>query len=187
MYRKKQTNKILIISEIFTSPKIRTLNKLLFLCFLISFNLFSQGDLQSLLKKYNTESVPYIYTDSLQKISKDIILLDGREKKEYKVSHLKGAKFVGYEKFNLKKTIKSLPNKEACIVVYCSLGVRSEDIAEKLKEAGYTNVFNLYGGIFEWKNNENKVVNQKGIETQKVHAFSKEWGVWLTKGIKVYE
>lgn len=161
-----------------------------FICFLFlvfSLNSFSQENLKSLLKKYNTESVPYIFTDSLKKISKDIILLDAREKKEFKVSHLEGAKFVGYERFNLKKTIKSLPNKEACIVVYCSLGVRSEDIAEKLKEAGYTNLFNLYGGIFEWKNNENKVVNQKGVETQKVHAFSKEWGVWLLKGVKVYE
>jgi len=33
--------------------------------------------------------------------------------------------------------------------VYCSLGIRSEVIAKKLKKAGYTNVFNLYGGIFE--------------------------------------
>ena len=38
------------------------------------------------------------------------------------------------------------------IIVYCSIGVRSEDIGEKLKELGYTKILNLYGGIFDWKN-----------------------------------
>ena len=70
--------------------------------------------------------------------------------------------------------------------MYCSSGVRSEDVAEQLKEAGFENVFNLYGGIFEWKNKDNPVVNSKDKETPKVHAFSKEWGVWLHKGKKVY-
>lgn len=163
------------------------MQKITLFLFLLSLSSFGQGSLEMLLKKYNTESVPYIHSDSLRKVAENVILLDAREKKEYKVSHLKNAQFVGYEKFNLKKTIKSLPSKDAKIVVYCSLGVRSEDIAEQLKDAGYMNVFNLYGGIFEWKNQENKVFNTKGKETEKVHAFSKEWGVWLTKGDKVYE
>ncbi len=159
---------------------------LFFILFLISTVTFSQSNLSELLKKYNKESVPYITVENLKKIAKNVILLDAREQKEFSVSHLKGAQFVGYEKFNLKKTINSLPSKDAKIVVYCSLGVRSEDIAEKLKKAGYTNVSNLYGGIFEWKNNDCKVYDSKEKETEKVHAFSKEWSVWLTKGKKVY-
>ncbi|MEQ6125276.1 rhodanese-like domain-containing protein [Pseudotenacibaculum sp. MALMAid0570] len=157
------------------------------ICIFISLGAFSQNTLKDVLKKYNSESVPYITVDTLKKvIHKGVILLDAREKKEFKISHLKGAQFVGYEKFNLKKTTKSIANKDAKIVVYCSLGVRSEDIAEQLKNAGYTNVFNLYGGIFEWKNKENKVYNPKGKETEEIHAFSKEWAVWLLKGKKVY-
>ena len=163
------------------------MKKLIFFFLLISINSFSQDNLKDLLKNYNTENVPYISVDSLKTITNDVILLDAREKKEFKTSHLKNALFVGYDKFNLKKTIKSLPNKNAKIIVYCSLGIRSEDVGEKLKEAGYTNVLNLYGGIFEWKNNNNKVYNAKGKETEKVHAFSQEWGTWLLKGEKVYE
>ena len=72
-------------------------------------------------------------------------------------------------------------------MVYCSLGVRSEDIAEKLKKAGYTAVFNLYGGIFEWKNKGFSVVDLQNKETQKVHAYSKNWGKWLLKGEKIYD
>ncbi len=147
---------------------------------------YAQNTLTDVLKKYNTESVPYITVNKLKTMATDIILLDAREKKEFKVSHLKNALFVGYEKFDLKNTLKKVPKKDAVIVVYCSLGVRSEDIAEKLKNKGYTKVYNLYGGIFEWKNNGNPVFS-KGIETNKVHAYSKEWGTWLLKGEKVYE
>ena len=164
------------------------MKKILFLFLFSSFSIFSQNNLNELLKKYNTESIPYISVDSLKTMSSDFILLDAREKKEFTTSHLKNSLFVGYENFNLKKTLKKLPKeKDAKIVVYCSLGVRSEDIAEKLKKAGYTNVLNLYGGIFEWKNNGNKVFNSKDTETEKVHTCTQEWSKWLLKGEKIYE
>ncbi|XRE43015.1 hypothetical protein ACIVBQ_001219 [Tenacibaculum discolor] len=160
---------------------------LIFLIFLISVNSFSQKNLQQLLKKYNTESVPYISISELQK-EKEVILLDAREPKEFEVSHLKNAMCVGYDFFNLENTLKKLPkNKNTKIVVYCSLGIRSEDIAEKLQKEGFTNIFNLYGGIFEWKNQGNITVNLQNNPTEKVHAFNKEWSKWLHKGEKVYE
>ena len=148
--------------------------------------MFSQSELKELLEKYNKETIPYIYINDLKKIYEEVILLDAREQKEYEVSHIKNAHFVGYEKFKLKNTIKKLPNKDAKIVVYCSLGVRSEDIAEKLKKAGYTNISNLYGGIFEWKNNQHKVYTSEGKETEKVHTYTKEWSKWLIIGEKIY-
>jgi rhodanese-related sulfurtransferase len=149
------------------------MKKLYILFFLSSISAFSQNNLKELLQKHNTQSVAYISVESLKRLPKNIIILDAREKKEFSTSHLKGAEFVGYENFNLKKTIEKLPAKNAQIVVYCSLGIRSEDVAEQLKKAGYPNVLNLYGGIFEWKNSNNKVYNSKEIATEKVHVFSK--------------
>lgn len=163
---------------------------LLIFTFLTGIYSSAQGNLSKLLKELNTESVSYISVQELEQLSKqdsEVVLLDAREKKEYEISHLKNATFVGYDRFQLKKTIKKLPNKNAQIIVYCSLGVRSEDIAEKLLKAGYTNVHNLYGGIFEWKNNGYTVFDSEEKETEKVHAFDKDWGKWLTKGEKVYE
>ena len=163
---------------------------LLIFTFLIGIISNAQGNLSELLKELNTESVSYISVQELEQLSEqenEVILLDAREKKEYEISHLKNATFVGYDRFQLKKTIKKLPNKNAKIIVYCSLGVRSEDIAEKLQKAGYTNVRNLYGGIFEWKNNGYTVFDSEEKETEKVHAFDKDWSKWLTKGEKVYE
>lgn len=165
------------------------MKKLLYISLLfISFSAFCQGNLEDVLNKYNQGTVPYISVDELQKRmqSNSIILLDTRELVEYQVSHIKNAIWVGYDSFSLQKTIQNLPDKNAEIIVYCSLGVRSEKIGEQLKRAGYTQIKNLYGGVFEWKNNNHAVFDSNGNQTEKVHAFSKRWGVWLIKGEKVY-
>jgi len=115
------------------------------------------------------------------------VLLDTRSAKEYAVSHLPNAKFIDYDRFEIEQLSEIDKDKE--IIVYCSVGYRSEKIGEKLKEAGYQNVKNLYGGIFQWKNENFDVVNQEGEVTDSVHTYNKRWGKWLEegKGIKVYE
>lgn len=150
-----------------------------------SFATVAQTNLASVLKKLNKESVPYIKVNQLSKAK--YIFLDAREPNEYKVSHLPNALLVGYNFFDQKKITSLLENKNAPIVVYCSIGVRSEKIAEKLKKMGYKNVSNLYGGIFEYKNSGQKVYQSANKETDSVHTYNKEWSVYLTKGIKVYE
>lgn len=162
--------------------------KKLFLLLLLftSLSIFSQETIKDVLKKYNTESVSYLSVERLKHVGKNVYILDAREEKEYKVSHIKNALFVGYDNFNLEETMKMMPDKNKFVVVYCTLGVRSEDIAEKLQNAGYKNVYNLFGGIVEWKNKGNSVFNTKGKETERVHVSSKTWGKWLKKGKKVY-
>ncbi len=58
--------------------------------------------------------------------------------------------------------VSAFIGEESKVVVYCSVGYRSEKIAEKLKAAGYKNVFNLYGGIFEWENQNLPVYDSNG-------------------------
>ena len=137
-----------------------------------------------LLRKLLNHNVPEITVDSLQKIVNDVVLLDARESNEFKVSHITNARFVGYNNFNIDSV--EIMDKNTPIVVYCSVGYRSGKVAEKLIEKGFLNVQNLYGGIFEWKNNNNKVVDENGV-TDDVHPYSKSWGVWLKKGKKVYK
>ena len=152
----------------------------------LSFVGFSQETLSELLTIHNTKAIPYITAQELAMPKTKAIILDARELEEYNVSHIKKAIFVGYNSFQIDLIKNKLSNKNETIVVYCSLGIRSESIANKLKKAGYNNVFNLYGGIFEWKNNNFKVYNSEGKETDNIHAFSKEWSKWLLKGNKVY-
>ncbi|WP_405575451.1 rhodanese-like domain-containing protein [Winogradskyella sp. Asnod2-B02-A] len=154
---------------------------------LLSFFGNSQETLQELLKTHNKESIPYISVKELAMPKTDAILLDARELKEYNVSHIPNSTYVGYDDFDLDTVVKTLPDTTSTIVVYCSVGIRSEDIAEQLKKKGYTNVYNLFGGIFEWKNNNFPVYNSEEKETEQVHAYSKDWSKWLLKGIKIYE
>lgn len=112
------------------------------------------------------------------------LFLDAREPAEYQVSHLKDARFVGYDLFDINSMRST--DKNQPIVVYCTVGKRSENISKKLKEAGYTKVFNLYGGIVEWVNQGLPVYDPQGNSTNKVHTYTKFWGKWLDKGVRVH-
>jgi rhodanese-related sulfurtransferase len=153
---------------------------------LLALSMSAQDSLDNLLKQYNTNAVPYISAQELAMPKTEAIILDARERSEYDISHLKNAIFIGYNHFSLEQTTQKLQDKNQTIVVYCSLGIRSETIANQLKKAGYTNIKNLYGGIFEWRNKGFKVYNSEDKKTDSIHAFSKAWSKWLTKGTKVY-
>lgn len=141
-----------------------------------------------LLQTYNTHSIPYISVEELRmlQMNDSVVILDAREPNEFVVSHIASAKNVGFNDFSSEeKELKKL-QKNAPIIIYCSLGIRSEQIGEKLKKAGFTNIKNLYGGIFEWKNKNYPVIDSTGIETENVHTFSKMWSRYLHAGNPVY-
>lgn len=162
--------------------------KIIALTGLLLFALAARGQVQSeayraMLKTLLGHTVPEIQVQEAARDSANILFLDAREPEEFAVSRIKGAVSVGYNHFNTGSL--AAIQKDKRIVVYCSVGYRSEKVAEKLLLAGYTNVSNLYGGIFEWVNQGNPVFNDKG-KTREVHAYSPAWGIWLKKGKKVY-
>lgn len=160
---------------------------LIILLTFFSTEVIAQKTIDDLLKKHNDNGVPYISAQELAMPKTKAVIFDSREPKEYKISHLKDAVCVGYDNFDIASVEKLYPNKDEKIIVYCSLGIRSETVGEKLKKAGYTNVYNLYGGIFEWKNKDFSIIDSEEKETEKVHTFNKAWSKWLEKGEKVYE
>lgn len=157
------------------------------LAVLLCFNtwIFAQSKMDRTLKRFNSESVPYIQAENLRE-TESVLLLDTRKQEEFNISHLKNAIWVGDKAFDPSAILEQLPDQQKPIIVYCSIGVRSEDIGEKLLALGYTNVQNLYGGIFQWKNNNGLVYNLKNKPTDSVHAFDKHWGKLLLRGVKVY-
>lgn len=136
---------------------------------------------------FNTleRTVPFISPEKLLKNYNNYTVLDIREPQEYKVSHLKNSIFISYKDFDINKTIQALP-KNKPIVVYCSIGYRSEKIGELLIQKGYT-VYNLYGGIFNWVNKSQPIVDGYNKPTSNIHPYNKKWAIWLTNGIKVYD
>lgn len=143
-----------------------------------------QTDFDRKLKSLYKNTVPLIHTEELAKVKDNVILLDTRSPEEFQVSHIPNARFLDYDKFNSKTVIPI--DKNATIIVYCSVGYRSERVGEKLREMGYKNVTNLYGGIFDWVNNGETVVNKSEVATDSVHTYNKDWSRWLIKGVKVY-
>lgn len=118
-------------------------------------------------------------TDSLNK--DQVVFLDAREKSEFEVSHIKDAIWIGYNDFSIER-LNGI-DRSKTIVVYCSVGYRSGKVGEQIIAQGYDNVLNLYGGIFEWTNEGNEVVNKDGL-TNEVHGYDAKWGVFL-KNAKV--
>lgn len=154
------------------------------LCLIFSLHLSGQSGAEVINPEFSkklesllSHSVPELTCNKLFNNFEDYILLDTRDIEEYNVSHIKGALWVGYSGFK-PALIKSLP-KDKAIVCYCSVGYRSEKIAEQLYKAGYTKVFNLYGSIFEWLNQGFPVYDIFGFRVYKVHTYNKRWSRWM--------
>lgn len=100
-------------------------------------------------------------------------LLDVREPEEYAVSHLPMALRIDPD-----AQAGDLPpdiGKDTPVVVYCSVGYRSAALAQRLQTAGFTNVRNLDGSIFQWAN-EGRPVLRNGREVREVHPYDSKWG-----------
>lgn len=122
-------------------------------------------------------TVPTKGVQEVWKEREQVYLLDTRELDEYQVSHIEGATHLGYDEPDYSK-LNNIP-KEAEVVLYCSIGYRSEKIAEVLKERGYQNVYNLYGSIFEWVNQGYPVVDESGQKTDTIHTYNRRWSQWV--------
>lgn len=83
-----------------------------------------------------------------QMISQGAILLDVRSEQEYNEGHLNNA--IQIADYELKGKVENiLKDKNAMIIVYCQSGNRSRKSCSILRNMGYKNVYNLYGGIDE--------------------------------------
>jgi rhodanese-related sulfurtransferase len=147
---------------------------LLVMVLLIAITGHSQQTFQEMADEMSGNRAPVVHAESLE--ARGVIYLDARERDEYQVSHLPGAAWIGYSDFDLMR-LSALP-KDQMIVVYCSVGYRSSKIAAQMRKNGFTRVFNLWGGIFQWYNSGRKVVNDAG-ETDALHMYNTEWSKWV--------
>lgn len=123
-------------------------------------------------------TVPVISVDDLRAIRDDVVLLDARSRAEFDISRIAGARFAGYDEFD-PEAIRDIP-RDATIVLYCSVGHRSEEIGRRLEGLGYSDVHNLYGSIFEWVNRGYPVVDAEGKQVDRLHTYDAQWSRWVT-------
>ena len=78
-----------------------------------------------------------------------IHLVDTREDSEWARGHIPGA--IHLSKGVIERDIeKTVPDKNAPIVLYCGGGFRSALAADNLQKMGYTNVISMDGGWRAW-------------------------------------
>jgi rhodanese-related sulfurtransferase len=80
-----------------------------------------------------------------------IITLDVRTPGEFNEGHIEGSVLVDFQSGNFENEIESL-DKNKTYAVYCRSGNRSGQAVKVMSEAGFTNLYNLNGGVIDWAN-----------------------------------
>jgi rhodanese-related sulfurtransferase len=78
-----------------------------------------------------------------------IITLDVRTSGEFMSGHIENAINIDVEAMNFDSEIAKL-DKSATYAVYCRSGRRSQIAVDRMKDAGFTNLFNLNAGVEDW-------------------------------------
>lgn len=88
------------------------------------------------------------FSDIVSRVD-SIQIVDVRTAKEHELSSIPGAVNIDYWGDNFVNQIEAL-DKERPVVVYCAAGVRSAKAADKFKELGFKQIYDLEGGMRAW-------------------------------------
>ena len=78
-----------------------------------------------------------------------ITLIDVREPAEWEINRISGAMLIPKSAFDSGAALADL-RADATAVLYCKTGVRSAQVLETLRRAGFSGVRHLQGGIVAW-------------------------------------
>lgn len=84
------------------------------------------------------------------KAQSDVQLVDVRTSQEFEKGHLQSAINIDWSGVDFENHIASL-DKSKPVFVYCLSGGRSASAAAKLRSTGFTQVFEMPGGMLEWR------------------------------------
>lgn len=113
-----------------------------------------------------------------------MLLLDIREPDEFAVSHLPGAVQIdpSISSDDLLAQLGDISDKD--IVVYCSVGRRSSDFANRMQSKliarGAVSVANLENGVFGWHDEQRELTDAEG-PTDAVHPYDEIWKRYVSR------
>lgn len=82
--------------------------------------------------------------------TKDVQLVDVRTPEEHKEGHIEHSQNIDFNSPTFDEDISKL-DKSKPVILYCKGGRESAKCAEKLLEAGFIKIYDLEGGITQWK------------------------------------
>ena len=80
----------------------------------------------------------------------DIQIVDVRTPEEYKEGFISNSQNIDFKSPTFDKDITKL-DKAKPVILYCKSGARSAKCSKKLKDAGFVKIYDLEGGITQWK------------------------------------
>lgn len=103
-----------------------------------------------------------------------VLLLDVREKEEFREGHLEGAVSLprGFLEIKVEATVS---DKKTPIIAYCAGGVRSLLAAKDMKEMGYEDVISMSGGFGAWKAAGFKEVQDRQFTPEQLTRYSRHF------------
>lgn len=116
----------------------------------ILFMAIVSGCLSSTMPSEKARHVDVSVQQSKEMIDRgEVFILDVRTLEEYNEGHVMGSTLIPVDE--LDSRLKELP-RDKKILVYCMTGHRSLTASEKLENSRFTQLYNMKGGITEWKN-----------------------------------
>jgi rhodanese-related sulfurtransferase len=134
------------------------------------------SDFDKMVMKYLRFDVPTITIDEIDP-NKEYLFIDCRQPEEYEISTIKGA--INVTTGTFQEQLLNNYEKDTPIIVFCSIGYRSEKLTKTLIKHGYKNTNNLYGSIFEWANRDLPLYRKNNITTD-IHTYNRRWSTWIT-------
>jgi len=81
--------------------------------------------------------------------NQNFIIIDVRTPSEYTSGHIENAINIDYSASNFRSELGKL-DKNKAYLIYCRSGNRSQKALEVMKELGFSEVYNILGGITSW-------------------------------------
>ncbi len=84
-----------------------------------------------------------------KKLAGDVkpLLLDVRELNEFQYTRIEGSKLIPMGE--IAQRINEIDSTDGCVII-CHHGIRSQQVAAYLVQAGLDDIYNLSGGIEAW-------------------------------------
>ncbi len=84
-------------------------------------------------------------------------IIDIRTPQEYKQGYIEGAVNINYFDSSFLDQVSKF-DKSKPIFIYCRSGNRTSSASKKLLKLGFTEVYDLQGGIISWARDKNKII-----------------------------
>jgi len=102
--------------------------------------------------KTTEQVITVVSPEEMQTLLKldDVQFVDVRTPKEHSEGYINGSQNIDFKSPTFDTDILKL-NKNKPVILYCKSGGRSAKCSRKMKDAGFTKIYDLQGGISKWK------------------------------------